>query len=160
MNTQLWVYELTLPRDGFPLYCMLCDRRLFFFALLLQAPCIKGLLPIGICSRRYLKISCPVFGERYRGNYRNLIVSLSQPHCLSLLGWHFQSIKGYVGQASPPRRAVGTWIFCSLCGCLEDIPTGQLHLHKTSSVIWSSLISRKQRGRQDRDSFRSLLRKR
>lgn len=131
---------------------MLCGRCLSCFVLSLQAPRIKGLLPLGICSRKCLQISCPVFGvgklREKVSNYRNLMVSLSWPHYLSLLGWHFQIIKDYVGQLSPPHRAVGTWIFCGLSGCLEDITTGQLHLHKTSAVIWSSLTSRKEKTRR------------
>lgn len=64
-------------------------------------------------------------------------------------GCHFQIVKDFIGQDSPPHPAVGTWIFCVLCGCLEHITTGQLHLYKTSTVIWSSLISRKQKTRRE-----------
>lgn len=146
-----FLYIACSRTDVYPFWCCRCKHL-----------CIKGLLPARICSRRYLKISCPVLGVgRVRGvsNYRNLMVSLSWSHFLSLLGWYFQIIKDNVGQASPPHHSVDTLIFCSLCGCLEDVATGQLQLYKMSTVICSSLIMeiRKQGGRQGRDIFRSLL---
>lgn len=163
INTWLWVcYEVTLPYDAFPLCYILHNRCLSFFVLSLQAPCIRGLLPVRICSRRHLKISCPMLGvARVREvlNSRNLMFFLSCSHFSFLLGWHFQITKDSAGQASLPRHGVATLIFCGLCGCLKDIATGQLHLYKMSTVICSSLIteSRKQGGGQDRDIFRSLL---